>query len=432
FSILGCGYPLGAAGPIITEKKCVEKTWPSWWDTLENTLQVKTVGVDLDVHDEPHSVSDKATRIDPAKSIVLIGMRGAGKTHMGRAGAAHLKRTFVDMDLYLEAQAKCTIPEFLKQNSWEAFRALEVECLQKVLDDHPTGHLIACGGGIVEGAVAREILSKWSGLVVHIKRDIGSVEAYLNIDKTRPMYGEDMRSVWKRRQPWYTACSNAEFVVLSPEDAASAPADHYESVEKDFGRFLDFKLAAQPFPFPAGALSFFVSLTDPNVRTTIPILDEISVGANALELRVDLLESYSCDFVGEQVALLRSASPLPIVFTVRTAMQGGRFSNDAHDEMLVLLEAGMRWGCEYIDVEFTPPFHRFLPLIHAKGNSRIIASYHDVQGKDSWGRGGSMEAKYRDLHPLCDVVKLIGRASQFEDNFALYKFTSEVVPGLGL
>jgi pentafunctional AROM polypeptide len=428
FSVLGCAYPIDNPGPIITEKKCVEKTWPSWWDTFQNILGVKTEGVDLELHDEALGAASKLAQVDPSKTIILIGMRGAGKTHMGRAGALHLGRKFIDMDDYLEAHAKTTIPNFIKENGWDKFRALEAECLKKVMQENGRGHLIACGGGIVEGAASRDALCNWAGLVVHIKRNIDSIEKYLNIDTTRPMYGEDMRSVWNRRRPWYHSSSNAEFVVLSTD--LQLTKGHYARVEKDFGRFLDFKLSGHPFSFPSSELSFFVSLTDSRIEKSLAYLNDVSSGANALELRVDLLESQDIDFVGEQLALLRSVTYLPIVFTVRTKGQGGRFDETEFDTMIALISAAIRWGCEYIDIEFSKPFDRFSSLLNSKGNSRIIASYHDPKGLDTWEESGSMVSKYRELHPLCDVIKLIGFAANLSDNFVLYKFSNEFVPAL--
>ena len=89
--------------------------------------------------------------------------------------------------------------------------------------------------------------------------------------------------------------------------------------------------------------------------------------------------------------------------------------------------------CEYVDVEFYEPFDRFHSLLQAKGNARIIASYHDPAGIDSWDeKAEGMAQKYKEFHPYCDIVKLIGRANSYTDNFSLVKFRSDIVPSLGL
>lgn len=73
---------------------------------------------------------------------------------------------------------------------------------------------------------------------------------------------------------------------------------------------------------------YFVSLTYPNVAAAVPDLPALSEGVDALELRVDLLRSWESAFVAEQVALLRRHSPLPIIYTVRSRGQGGRYPDD--------------------------------------------------------------------------------------------------------
>ncbi|KND03822.1 3-phosphoshikimate 1-carboxyvinyltransferase [Spizellomyces punctatus DAOM BR117] len=471
FSILACAMPAEQCA-IIKEKKCVEKTWPGWWDTLQNSLQVNIIGVDLEDkveekgHETPvpdagaHVSSHGAQTSCDDATIVLIGMRGAGKTHAGKAAAKAFGRRFIDMDTYLEESLQTTIPKFIAEKGWEEFRRQETLYLDEALTKVPRGAVIACGGGIVETEAARATLRKWSGAdgstrkgyVVHIKRDISEVSAYLDQDKTRPMYGEDMLKVWNRRKDWYKECSAHEFTIVHP-----SPDPNWSDVEGDLVRFLTFITTvngphnsrlpgAVPPPHTS---SFFLSLTYPDVSEALPVLDRISEGADALELRVDLLASQDEEYVGKQVSLLRRHSELPIVFTVRTAGQAGKFPDDDHDRRLCLLEAGVRWGCEYVDLEVDGPLERVERLVQNKGNSWIVASYHDTTGTGLWeeeGHGSSLlgnqkgqqavAVRFRDqyakLHPYADVIKLIGRANRLEDNFALYKFVNSVVPSLGL
>ncbi|KAI8924242.1 EPSP synthase-domain-containing protein [Entophlyctis helioformis] len=493
FSVLAAAISAGQRGAIITEKKCVEKTWPAWWDTLENVLGVALEGVDLDPHrDSGHAkdASQDATKTGGSgqqasfldvrsesrpgadaiadTSILLVGMRGAGKTHMGRAAARALGRTFIDMDVHLEQTLGTTIPDLIKASGWPEFRRIEAEMLASVLGTHATGAVIASGGGFVETEAARQTVKAWSGLVVHVRRNMDHVEAYLGIDRTRPSFGEDIRAVWARRLPLYLDCSTAEFVIGDAIAGASpdAAAQYWSAVEASFVRFLRFKLRRTP-PVVVDdpqSLSFFVSLTYPNVAHAAAFLDRVTEGANAIELRVDLLESTDAEFVGAQVAALRLLSPLPIVFTVRTQSQGGKFPDHRTDDMIALLGHGLRWGCEFVDVEFSAPFERFDALVKGKGNSLIIGSYHDPQGKAVWtdqaGSGlaavlGSagvssgttiagtlttaylqqplrMHQVYRDLHAHSDIVKLIGVARDIQDNFAVQAFRAAVAASADL
>ena len=77
-----------------------------------------------------------------APSIVLIGMRGAGKTHLGRAASSALSLTFLDMDEEYE-RAHGKIMETVKSEGWPVFREREVKLLRETLSSHGNGHLIA-------------------------------------------------------------------------------------------------------------------------------------------------------------------------------------------------------------------------------------------------------------------------------------------------
>jgi pentafunctional AROM polypeptide len=482
FAVLAAGLTSGSQ-TMFRERKCVEKTWPEWWDVLERELGMKVTGADFEERDlAPGLMPDEASK-DVAgllvtsgaertpklsdKTIVFIGMRGAGKTTMAKVAAGALGWIYVDMDEYFEQTSGETIQQVIKEKGWDEFRKIEVEQLQQVLEANPTRAIVACGGGIVETEEGREVVSKWFGAdgshklgeVVHIRRRIEDVIAYLTQDKTRPAFPDDLHTVWKRRLPWFKECSSAEFVIGTAEGEADGPA-----VESELARFLqslleepDFNRLPGNVPKPP-ATSYFLSLTFPDVSDAALAMEEATRGSDAVELRVDLLKSTTEDFVGFQVARLRRLTPLPIVFTVRTVGQGGKFPDATkHDveRMFELLEWGIKWGCEYVDMEITNETDpeqraRFARINTIKGNSRIIASYHDFSGTAIWDEaiaagqfsnlaygqqqrdavtipsGGRVRFadKYDVLSEFGDIVKLIGKANSRVDNRALEAFVS--------
>ena len=109
--------------------------------------------------------------------------------------------------------------------------------------------------------------------------------------------------------------------------------------------------------------SFFVSLTMPDISAaSSDVLRTVAVGSDAVEVRVDLLHDPSSttgipstEFLSLQIAHLRSIVPLPLIFTIRTVSQGGRFPDDAQREALKLYKAAVRMGMEYIDLEIAFP-----------------------------------------------------------------------------
>ncbi|RUS26049.1 EPSP synthase-domain-containing protein [Jimgerdemannia flammicorona] len=440
-------------GTIIKDKKCVEKTWPTWWDDLEHRLGVQLRGIDLGPLHGDHEVigdSKPAASGDSNATIVVIGMRGAGKTTMGQFAARALGLRFIDLDAHLEGELKTTIFDFINTWGWDRFRARESEFITSVLapsSPFATGHVLACGGGIVETPSNRQRLKQYvqaGGKIIHLVRDFDHVERYLNKDKTRPMYGEDMRLVWNRRESWYRQCCNFEFVAYVESSGLDEEIaiDQWKLVERDLKRFLDFVVTEKKIndiSQTASKPTTFVALTYPDIRAGVKELEAITEGADAVELRVDLLKAPEQEgpipplaYIGEQLAILRRYTSIPIVFTVRSKDQGGAFPANAESELFDLLSWGEKWGCEYVDVEIAWSSKMITELVAHKGNSKIIASWHDVRVETPWN-GSLIVDKYKLAERYGDIIKLIGSAQSFESNLALEIFrtarkTSQIKP----
>ena len=415
---------------LITERECVGKTWPGWWDVLSLSFSVVLAGRETaDAHSHAASANQSALS---DKSIFIIGMRGAGKTTAGGWAARILNRPHIDLDIELERTAGCTIPELIKDKGWEGFRSAELSLLKRMITEKPRGYVFACGGGVVEMPEARKLLSNYhraGGIVLLVHRDTEQVMQYLQIDKTRPAYVEDMMGVYLRRKPWFQECSNFQYHSKSGESGALSVA------REDFARFLSL-ISGESSHFNEIRMkqhSFFVSLTMPDISAaSSDVLRTVAVGSDAVEVRVDLLHDPSSttgipstEFLSLQIAHLRSIVPLPLIFTIRTVSQGGRFPDDAQREALKLYKAAVRMGMEYIDLEIAFPDELLQTVTEAKGFSKIIASHHDPRGRLSWKNGGWIQY-YNKALQYGDVIKLVGSASSMEDNFALARFKSNM------
>jgi pentafunctional AROM polypeptide len=420
FSVLAAIAPYGA---LIRERECVGKTWPGWWDTLRHPFGVEMEGVDLDVPSKAKPVPQEAENLP----IYLIGMRGAGKTTTGKWVADLLGRTFVDLDSLLESEAQRTIPQIIEKSGWEGFREQELAMLKQTMQEKPKDHVFACGGGIVETLEARKLLVEYhksGGLVILVERNIEDVMAFLQLDKSRPAYVDDMKSVWLRRKAWYKECSNYQHY------SQRAPTKSLARASKDLERFIS-TLTGQRRPLESiktKPISFFVSLTVPDIAAALHFLPEVVVGSDAIELRVDLLRDPdgpegipSMDYVANQLAVLHGATSLPVIFTVRTRGQGGRFPDTAHDHALSLYVLAIRMGVEFLDLELQLPDHVLRSVVGAKGHTKILASHHDPQNQLSWGND-SWKPHYKKALLYGDVVKLVGIATSQEDNLQLQIF----------
>jgi shikimate kinase len=79
------------------------------------------------------------------RSVVLVGMMGAGKSTIGRRLAARLRLPFLDADIEIEAAASMTIPEIFAAHGEPYFRDGEARVIARLLDNGPA--VIATGGG---------------------------------------------------------------------------------------------------------------------------------------------------------------------------------------------------------------------------------------------------------------------------------------------
>lgn len=215
-----------------------------------------------------------------------------------------------------------------------------------------------------------------------------------------------------------------------------------EFFRHDLTRFLTF-ITGQTKPHEAilrKPRSTFIALTFPDIRTALPNLDILTIGADALELRVDLLREGSgtgtynpipsLDYVGKQIMWLRQRTELPIIFTLRSQVQGGRCPNSDEKVTEYFLLKGLQWGCEYIDVELRLPEEIRNNIAQKKGRSRIIASYHDLAGNLKWSSGETLRC-YHMARSYGDVVKIVGFATNLAENYELEYFRSSVNASFG-
>ncbi|PVU95144.1 hypothetical protein BB561_002019 [Smittium simulii] len=428
-------------GLVITERRCVGKTWPHWWIVLANKFGVSLTGIDSDPDE---SILELAPKKKVNKSIVLVGMRGVGKTTLGKEMASILDYTFVDMDQHLEEKLGKNIPEIINDKGWDYFRTEETLLLKAILSSElSSSAIISCGGGIVETQEAIDFLIDYKnngGIVLHLYADIEHVSDYLGYDKTRPAYntGKTPKETFDHRLPLYKKVSSNTLLVQS-EDSFGWP-----QVAKDAIRMSKFLLGIDLNRVSTNIdRSFFLSLTSPDISKFTGLqMNQLLAGCNAVELRVDLLlkadkfanidlkdDSQFEDFefyVLQQISMLRRRTNLPIVYTVRTQSQGGAFPNLA-PQLEKLLLNGVEYGCEYVDVEMTIDGSLISQIAPKKLNSLIIASYHDTTGLDlRWDspNPNSIIHTYIEIAKNHgDILKLISVALQWDDNLRCLLFT---------
>ena len=158
------------------------------------------------------------------KSVVLVGIMGAGKTTMGRRLAAVLGLSFVDADAEIEVAAGMTIAEIFEKHGEAHFRDGEKRVMARILSDGPK--VIATGGGAFMHAATRAQIAA-AGLSVWLRPEFDVVMRRVRKRGNRPLLNTPdpegaMRTLLAEREPVY---AQADITVESrdgPHEAVLA------------------------------------------------------------------------------------------------------------------------------------------------------------------------------------------------------------------
>ncbi|CAD6884597.1 unnamed protein product [Tilletia laevis] len=466
-------------------------------------------------------------------TIILLGMRGVGKTTLGLIASSALGFRFLDADKVLLNHLGMSAQEFISKSGYEEYCNQEATVFESLLAEFPFDAIISCGGSLVDDTRIPTLFFslKLKHPVIHVVREREEVARYLSLEQNRKRYDEDPVKVWRRREPFFWMSSNCIFANLTQPISALAEHDTSQprsasrhplalkSVAQSFLRLLDFVTTDGPgaMTSPPGGTSSssgrgqdkkqgrqkddkmmdsvddiwrrvsalpgiadatdrdsllragqtsYLSLTFPDLRKVDPALfEQVVEGVDAVELRADLLDcmagttreayeallaehgviqgSQQIDFVElaiqiEKARALCKSVNLPLIFTVRTSREGGRYHDDrdhasgsmksAHSEgfYFLLLNIALSMGVEIIDLELAWAPEATKQFASRRGNSKIMCSYHDLVGALRWDSPNARALYDRASSFDPDLVELIGTALRVDQNWHLLSFASHV------
>lgn len=181
------------SGMEISEPDVVNKTFPTFWQLLEST------GV-------------KSEYIE--KNIVLIGMRGSGKSTVAKILAEKLKKEYLELDKLIAEKARLTIPEMVEKYGWTFFRDKEAEIANKVSFEN--NKIISTGGGVILRQENIDVLKK-NGVFVFLNASIKTLIKRIGNYSKRPSLTnkkaleEELGLILKQRNKLY--CKTADEII---------------------------------------------------------------------------------------------------------------------------------------------------------------------------------------------------------------------------
>jgi shikimate kinase len=139
------------------------------------------------------------------RSIVLVGMMGAGKSSIGRRLAARLGIPFIDADAEIEAAAGMTIEEIFADYGEASFRSGETRVIARLLEAGP--QVLATGGGAFMHPETRAVIRR-NGVSVWLKADFDVLLRRVKRRSDRPLLkttdpAETLRKLLADRDPIY-------------------------------------------------------------------------------------------------------------------------------------------------------------------------------------------------------------------------------------
>ena len=145
----------------------------------------------------------------PARTrrVALVGLRGAGKTTLGRALADELQVPFFELDREIERLSGVSLGQVLELYGQQAYRRYELQALKELLRENGA-FVVAAGGSIVAEPATYELLLRSCSTIwvrtspeEHMARVIAQGDQRPMADSSQAM--DDLRRILQEREPLY-------------------------------------------------------------------------------------------------------------------------------------------------------------------------------------------------------------------------------------
>ena len=172
------------------------------------------------------TVQHNSTGANPGitRSVVMVGLMGAGKSAIGRRLAARLDMSFVDADTEIETAAGYSIAEIFERHGEEAFRDGERRVIARLLEGPPI--ILATGGGAFMDETTRKWVSE-TGISVWLRADLATLVRRTAKRNHRPLLknvdpAEKLKDLIAMRHPIY---EQSDIIVESDDNPLDETVD---------------------------------------------------------------------------------------------------------------------------------------------------------------------------------------------------------------
>lgn len=393
-------------------------------------------------------------------SILLIGVRGVGKSSLGFLAASAYTRRLIESDRAFAEVAGSNRTAYRKLQGTSEYHRKHCEVLKQLLDIHSKNCVIVCSFADLESDGAKLIQDfAQSHPVIYVTRDVPGIQSYIRVWSE-----ERIQDLIRASEPLLRECSNFEFFNVSERLDSSPPSTNdgarlpysrsstgpyltLKRTEHDFLKLLRNAIGdhdrgrSHQSAYPLSQISVdkleftsAVALSAEDIVSRKMNLDEAQVGVDAIQLEVGTqpkqgetwkLGEHSCfNLISEAFAVLRRSTILPISISARKEPPTKGSSTLSRAE---LLEYCLRLGPEFCALDLTLDESHLRHLLMSKARTKIIGQYLAPNRLyDGWQSQQCLDIYRRAQHLGCDLVQITMPDGTLADNFAIQAFQQKL------
>jgi shikimate 5-dehydrogenase/shikimate kinase len=389
----------------------------------------------------------------PDASIVLLGMRGTGKSTLAVIASIACRRRVVDIDDLFQEATGFSTARYRKQFGPVNHNLRQEELLQAALMKHDKGAIIICNGGSLErnGQMLMQEFAR-THPVVHIVRNVYEICEYLGGIELQKL--QDMLAF---TAPILRRCSNYEFFNIAetnvarstmPASSPAAPAFlTLKRAQRTFLKFLSLVTAKDanissgtiiPPLEPGYPLSDVATeLRKYTCAVQVPLTDllaeevniqNLEIGADAFEITIDCSrhndptrasEADTASEISTCVSKVRRSTVVPIILHV---LPPSSMTNN-REKYLQCVHQSLRTAPEFISLDLALDEETLSKVIAARGISKVIGHLH---AERSWGEPYWIAQYDKAVRLGCCLIRFSRRAEALDDDYLVHKLRFEI------
>ncbi len=168
-------------------------------------------------------------------NVILIGMRGSGKTSVAKILSAKLNLPIIETDQEIVKQEGMTIQQMVEKHGWDYFRQKETELLKGLKELKDKQYILSTGGGMILSQENRELLRD-IGIVYYLfAYPETSAKRVQKLDADRPALtenlslSEELKKIFKDREELYE--ETADHIIhtenITPDEVTATILAYY-------------------------------------------------------------------------------------------------------------------------------------------------------------------------------------------------------------